>query len=226
MRPDPGTFRARQSARRELIMLLGIAGFTACMALFYFMLPRPDPEPNHLKGGTSLHAHPRAFPEFSLTDHRGQEFTSEALKHSWNFVFFGYTYCPDICPATLATLDRVLGTLASRDDLHARGIFISVDPNRDTQPRLRSYVQYFNQEIIGLTGSDTDLENLCRELGVVYSTPAGQESEGYLVDHSTPIFLVSPDGNLLALFGTPHDSQHIVDDFRTLNAYYSAQQGS
>ena len=212
--------------RREILMLLGIAGFTVCITLYYFMLPQTNTGLDNLKSATSLHAHSRAFPDFSLTDHRGQEFSSQRLKNVWSFVFFGYTYCLDICPLALGAVDQVLGTLATRDAIPAQGLFVSVDPKRDTKKRLSDYVRYFNQDIIGLTGSKTELENLSRALGVVYSVPADHESEGYLVDHSTRIFLVAPDGNLLALFGTPHESKAITDDFRVLNAYYDTQQGS
>ena len=226
MPPVPENPRTRQPVKRDLFLLLGIAGFTVCITLFYFLLPQPNSEPGSLDSATSLHAHPRAFPEFSLTDHRGTEFSHQHLRNVWSFIFFGYTHCPDICPLTLGTMNQVLGTLSTRDAIPAQGIFISVDPSRDTQPQLSDYVQYFDQKIIGLTGSDSELETLSQALGVVYSVPPAQDDAGYLVDHSAHIFLVTPNGNLLALFGTPHESQHIIDDFRTLNTYYNLQQGS
>lgn len=226
MYPVSENSKKKQIARRDIFMLLGIAGFTICITLYYFVLSQTNTGLDNLKSATSLHTHPRSFPDFSLTDHRGQEFSGQHLKNVWSFVFFGYTHCPDICPLALGAVNQVLSTLATRDAIPAQGIFISVDPKRDTKKRLNDYVQYFDQDIIGLTGSTTELKNLSQALGVVYSVSADHKSEGYLVDHGSRIFLIAPDGNLIALFGTPHESKAITDDFRVLNAYYNTQQGS
>lgn len=226
MPPAPDTSRTRQTVRRDILLLLAVAGFTACMMFFYWLKAPRHVEPSLLESGTSLHAHPRTFPQFGLTDHRGQRFSNHQMKGSWNFIFFGYTHCPDICPLALGTLDRVLETLATRDRIPARGIFISVDPQRDTPQQLSEYLRYFNQEMTGLTGTETELDSLSRALGVTYSVPANPGNAEYLVDHSSYIFLVAPDGNLVALFGTPHESEHLIDDFLTLNEHYGKLQGN
>ena len=224
MPPVPDTSRTRRIVRRDILLLLAVAGFTICMMFYYWLMAPQITGSSYLKSGTSLYAHPRAFPEFSLTDHRGQEFSNHQMKHTWSFVLFGYTHCPDICPLALSTMDRVLETLVTRDGIPALGIFISVDPQRDTQQRLSEFVQYSSREIIGLTGSEAELENLGPALDVAYSMPAGPENVNYLVDHSSYLFLVAPDGNLIALFGTPHDNERIIDDFHTLNTSYGNLQ--
>ena len=217
--------KTRKILWRDIYMLLAVAGFTVCMALIYWMYSKTNPDLNRLKSATSLRTDPRPFPEFRLTNHHGQGVSQQQLKDHWSFIFFGYTYCLDTCPLALATVDQLLEGHTKQSEPPAQGIFISVDPMRDTLQRLGEYVQYFNQGIIGLTGTDTELEALTRTLRVVYSVPAKRADEGYLVDHSAHIFLVAPNGSLLALLA-PHENRAMLDDFRTLKTYYNAQQGS
>ncbi len=227
MNPLLENFRFSQAGRTSVFILFAVTAFAMGIMLYYFVTAEQrEANLSNLKRATSLHASPRAFPEFTLTDHRGQEFTNENLKDTWNFIFFGFTNCPDVCPVTLSTIDQVVNNLVVHREVKAQVVFISVDPNRDTQQRLGDYVQHFNQDMIGLTGNDEELKNLTKELGVVYTTPTDSENENYLIDHSAQIFLVAPNGNLEALFSTPHETQIIADDFKILNAYYNTQQGN
>ena len=88
----------------------------------------------------ALQAYPNARPviPFSLTDHNGNAFTEAHLKGQWNLIFLGYTYCPDICPTTLAELRRIYPTITENEKVNV--IFVSVDPKRDTTPQLKTYV--------------------------------------------------------------------------------------
>ena len=220
-------FRLKQGRRTSLFILFGLTAFAVGLLLYYFSAPEHRKgDLNNLKHATSLHTSPRIFPNFILTDHRGQEFTNKNLRNSWTFIFFGFTHCQDVCPLTLSTIDRVINNLTAQNIITARAVFISADPKRDTPEQLHKYVQHFNQTMIGLTGSDEELAKLTQALGVVYTTPADDENEDYLVDHSAHIFLVAPNGNLAALFSAPHETQIITDDFNILNAHYTTQQGS
>lgn len=176
---------------------------------------------DNLTHATSLHASPRIFPAFNLIDHNGNKFSNNELKDTWTFIFFGFTHCPDVCPLTLSTLDQAASTITSNNSVDVKTIFISVDPNRDTPQVIEKYVKHFNDNMVGLTGSDEQLKLLTQSLGVVYTSPESEESENYLIDHSAHIFLVAPNGNLVALFSTPHEHQTIVDDFTILNNYYN-----
>jgi protein SCO1/2 len=161
---------------------------------------------------------------FLLTDHRGQAFTEETLKGRWTLLFFGYTSCPDVCPATLAVItqaSRLLGDPSSR--MHPRVVFVSVDPERDTPQRLAEYVAYFSPDFIGATGSEAQLQALTRPLGIAYlRSSVGAPGGGYLVDHSATILLLDPQGRLRALTSPPHDAAAIARDFQRIVARFGA----
>ncbi len=213
---------AKQSGRTTLIILFSVAAFSFGM-LFYFFANTDKRLANldNLKHATSLLTNSRAFPDFTLTDQNNNKFTNKNLTNTWSFVFFGFTHCPDVCPLTLSTIDKVLNNLTTNNEISAQGVFISVDPKRDTTGELNDYVKHFNQDMIGLTGNDEQLKELTRSLGVVYTTPSENQEGDYLIDHSAHIFLIAPNGNLAAIFSTPHETNTITEDFNILNAYYT-----
>ncbi len=145
---------------------------------------------------------PRNLSEFSLIDHRGNSVGREQLQGQWTLAFVGYTYCPDICPMTMATLS---GAVAQLQQALPKGQqlglwFISVDPKRDTQKQLQTYVGYFEQRALtGVTASHDQLFPFVRELGLSYAISSSTEPE-YRVDHSASIVLLNPAGQLVAVF--------------------------
>jgi protein SCO1/2 len=161
---------------------------------------------------------------FLLTDHKGQAFTKETLKGRWTLLFFGYTSCPDVCPATLAVITQASRLLEEpSSQVRPRVVFVSVDPERDTPQRLAEYVAYFSPDFIGATGSEAQLQALTRPLGIAYlrsslTAPGG----GYLVDHSATILMLDPQGRLRALTSPPHDPAAIARDFRRIVARFGA----
>ena len=121
-------------------------------------------------------------------------------------LYFGYTYCPDICPTNLGNLSVAWRQLPewARDTVQI--LFISVDPERDSPARLKTYVDFFNAGIIGLTGDPKTLKEIAHRYGVVYQkVPMRDSAVGYLVDHSAFTYVIGPDGQLLTQLphGTP-----------------------
>lgn len=160
---------------------------------------------------------PKALPAFRLKQHDGSPFDESALKGHWSFVYFGYTYCPDICPTTLAELSRVQRELeAAGLDANNRYFFVSVDPKRDTLDRLGDYVVHYNRKFIGATGDDAALQPLTRAIGVLYDFPEGTDGDNYPVGHSSIIALFGPDARLHAVFTAPHRPDAIVDGYRRI----------
>ena len=157
---------------------------------------------------------PREISEFTLTDHRGDTFGLDQLKGQWSLLFFGYTSCPDICPFVLGELARVKETLESRpesDLAMPNVVFVSVDPVRDSQTRLTDYMNFFDRDFIGVTGSNQELLKLAQGVGAYYEAPEGSEAEGYLVNHASKIFLVNEGGRFLAMLDDPHDPDEFID---------------
>jgi protein SCO1/2 len=171
-------------------------------------------------GGYVL-ATPRALPAVELVDDGGGAFRAADFAGHWSFLYFGYTYCPDVCPLTLVELANLKKRLAA-DRLAARAeyYFVSVDPKRDTPARLREYVAYFDSELRGLTGSADALAALALSTETAFDTPDGDDGDGYLVSHSSNIVLIDPNGRVRAVFTPPHDPATLAADFTEVVARY------
>ena len=188
-------------------------------AVFYWMLPGKGVPPE-LQG--VLRPAPKSLQAFELVDQQRRPFDLERLKGKWSLVFFGYTFCPDICPTTLATIGRVIKQLQADPQDHSgiQVMFVSVDPQRDTPEVMEKYLKYFNETFQGVTGAQPDIDSLTRQFGAGYihepETAAGQ----YLVSHTSSIFLVDPRGRLLAAFSPPHDPDTIAGQLRQIRSLY------
>jgi protein SCO1/2 len=164
---------------------------------------------------------PKLVQPFALADHRGEPFTLEQLKGRWSFLFFGFTHCPDVCPTTLAMLDRVSreldqGPASNRD---VQFVFVSVDPARDTPEYLSKYVGYFNPKFLGVTGADAALTQLTRQLGIYWEREPPDADGNYPVGHGTAVLLIDPEGRLLGVFQAPHDALDIAERFRQMRRF-------
>jgi protein SCO1/2 len=163
-----------------------------------------------------LYPEPRAIPEFELRQANGKPLTPADWRGHWNFVYFGYTNCPDVCPTTLAELKSVWAELGKRGVQDKLRIdFISIDPERDTPAVLTKYVGFFSPDFVAATGTDVELTRLTRALGIVYSRT--KKDDGSVeVDHSGSIVIIDPQGQLVGLFRPPFAARDLADDISTL----------
>ena len=138
--------------------------------------------------------------EFELTNQRGERMRLSDLAGRALVMFFGYTFCPDVCPATLARVREVKAALAAEDAARFTGVLVSVDPARDTPQRLGRYVEFFDPGFVGLTGSEDEIEDVARRYGARFMIPEGQSEDGYLVNHSSIAYLIDPAGHVRALY--------------------------
>ncbi len=158
----------------------------------------------------------REVQPFELVDHNHAVFNNAGLQQRWSFLFFGYTYCPDVCPTTLSVLNSIAQRLQDVDE-DIRFVMVTVDPQRDTPERLAEYVTYFNGDFLGVTGSDEALEKLTGQLGILYNRVESEAgSDDYLVDHTAAVFLFDPDGRYHAVFTPPLSAEKIAGDFRKM----------
>ena len=164
-------------------------------------------------------SNPRSLEPFTLRDHKGEPFTLSSLQGKWTFLNFGYTYCPDVCPTTLATLAQLNAGLEKNGvEAPYQFVFVSIDPERDTQERLAGYVPYFSPGFIGVRGEDEDLRKITRQLGVLYIRAEEKGSTGgeYLMDHTASVMLIGPEGRFRAVFSAPHKASAMLKDFRVI----------
>ncbi len=151
---------------------------------------------------------------FQLVDQDGKPVTEAMLKGKWTAVFFGFTYCPDVCPTTLAALGQTQDLLGPNAD-KMRVVFISVDPARDTPAQVKTYISTpgFPRGTIGLTGTQAQTDAAARAYRVFHEKQG--EGEGYTVNHSTAIYLMDPSGrfNRVLAYGlTPEEMARQIND--------------
>ena len=147
------------------------------------------------------------------------------LKGKWSFIFFGYTHCPDVCPVTLAVMGQAFKliekTPAASQEI--QGVFISVDPKRDTPESLKEYASYFNNKFLGVTGETAQLDAFARQMSALYTihpNEPGKPGDTYLVSHNSTIFLVDPQGRLYGRFPPPQAPQEIAEVFIKIRTFY------
>jgi protein SCO1/2 len=192
------------------LVLFGVALLLGMIAVFLLLGPT---RPYTFQG--SLIDPPVAAPPFELTDVDGQSFHLSDVDGQVVIMFFGYTSCPDVCPVTLSDFLRIRSQLGNQAK-NVSFVFITVDPERDTPERMKKYLTNFDPEIIGLTGERSDLEPVWSSYGVYEAMVEGGREDNYLVDHSSRIYVINADGDLLLtyLFGT--ENKVIAEDVRHL----------
>ena len=136
---------------------------------------------------------------FELQDQRGEVFRLQQLEGRPAMLFFGYTYCPDICPVTLSKMAAVY-RLLDLQPTDLQTIFITVDPERDTQEKLAEYLAYFQIGALGLTGTPDKIDAVVRQYGGYYTLNKQEESADYFADHSTYTYLIDQQGQVRFLF--------------------------
>ena len=157
---------------------------------------------------------PTLAQNFTLTDQNSNPFRMSEQRGKVVLLFFGYTHCPDVCPATLAIWKQVEEKLGD-DAGRVKFVFITVDPERDTPERLKKHVELFSQNFIGLTGSDEELTPIYEVYNVYHEQDdSGDSAAGYLVSHTASSFLVNPEGKLQSRFSFGTTSDEIVRDVR------------
>jgi cytochrome oxidase Cu insertion factor (SCO1/SenC/PrrC family) len=150
---------------------------------------------------------------FELTDQNGARRTDKDFRGSYMLMFFGFTNCPDTCPTTLATMTQALEALARRDKAKAERaipIFISVDPERDTPEVLRDYTESFHPRLVALTGTPRQLSDVARPYGVFFAKVPTAGPGRYVVDHTSFIYLIGPDGKYIQHFESDADADQIL----------------
>lgn len=145
--------------------------------------------------------------DFDLRDHNGNLVNENTLSARASLVFFGFTFCPDICPTTLAEISNWLNTLnASPDQLNA--IFITVDPERDTSSVMRDYVSNFHPSIQGWTGTPSQIANVAAIFGVKYEKQVLTDGD-YTMNHSAGVYLFDATGKLAGIIDI-HEEQSVA----------------
>jgi protein SCO1 len=158
---------------------------------------------------------------FSLTDQDGRRVTDRSFAGRYRLVYFGYTYCPDVCPTSLQSLAKGLNAFTAAAPARAakvQPIFITVDPARDTPKVLKDYVAAFSPRLIGLTGTEAEIAAVAKAYGVFYQKRQAAGASGYLMDHMSQAMLFGPAGEPIALVPQDEGTEAVA---RTLDQWVS-----
>jgi protein SCO1/2 len=188
--------------------LLAIAGFIALiLGLFVnnFMTPKSLSVIEYQELGYFGFPQAMEIKPFSLTNQNGETVGIADLKGHWSLLFFGFTYCPDICPTTLGVLNRAVKKMQTPPQI----VLVSVDPERDTPAQLASYLAGFNADFQGYTGSFDSIVGLATNVNVAFGKVPGAEPGTYTVDHSASIVVVDPFGRYAGFIKAPHQAEKI-----------------
>ena len=215
-----------------IAFLLVDAALAVILVSLYFVRQDRALETELRDIGASIYEEPFELSNFSLIDQNNDEFSNANLLGNWNLVFFGFTSCPDICPITMAELDRLSKDWDENYDSELpRVILATVDPESDSPDKMKEYLENFNIEFIGLTGDRASLERFADELFVAFGAPttAGEQPSGhnthndrfnpgdFVIDHSSHISVINPNGDLFAVLRPPHRARDIAEAFNLIS---------
>jgi protein SCO1/2 len=188
-----------------LIPFLFLAAFVAAGALWHLGDLRSQ------QGTQTISSTPAQIGgPFALTDQNGMRHSDTDYRGKYMLIFFGYTYCPDVCPTTLAVISAALNMMGSRAD-RIVPIFITVDPKRDKPEILKAYLDAFGARWVGLTGEPDEIASVAKAYRVFYRESPG-EGDNYTVDHSGVVYLMKPDGAYLANYSLANSPDKMAAD--------------
>jgi len=189
-----------------LILLLAAA---LVWVLFYW-----NPEPGQSHQQLNIQSAP-AGGDFELNSYRGPV-SLKALRGKVVALYFGYTQCPDICPTSLGYLNLALSQLTPEELAGFQGLFVSVDPERDSLQRLKEYGEYFNPAILGVTGSVAQIDAVVQQYGAAYRLTETGSQMGYIVDHSADTYLIDRQGRLRSVLSHGTSPIDVLTELRKL----------
>lgn len=213
---------ARQARGIKLTVLALAVLITIVIAGFVHRIqqPRVMTEAEMMINGLYLLKTPRNIGEFELIDHHGQPFTPAQLEGGWTLIFFGFTYCPDICPTTMTFLNEFAGQLEGTEAEDTRVVMVTVDPARDTPEQLAKYVPYFNPDFTGVTGEFLDIHRFATALNTPFRKVSGEDGD-YQVDHSANVVLINPRGDYHGFFKAPLDLAKMKVTYRSARTLWN-----
>lgn len=213
-------FCKRRSRLTTLIVSLLFVGLGVFIA-HRLSAPR-SLDPSHFHG--TFLQNPRDLTPFTLQSTDNQPFTQENFKGQWTFLFFGFTHCGYVCPTSMAELNKMYKLIEKNESKPLPRVFmISVDPARDSLEKLHEYVKAFNPNFHGATGTETNIKQLTREMGVAYvkvALPNTTDTKNYDIQHSGAVILINPEGKLQAFFTPPLEADKLANDYQRLVAVY------
>jgi len=186
-------------ARLLRILIASLLGLVFAALIAWWSVQQDRRAAASSKGTMTLSSSAAVGGAFTLVDHTGRTVTQDILQGKYSLIFFGFTFCPDICPTELQVMAQALDLLEG-DAARVQPLFITIDPARDTPEQMAQYVELFHPAIRGLTGTPEQIEAAARAYRVYYARASGGTPDAYTMDHSAYTYLMGPDGMFLTVF--------------------------
>jgi protein SCO1/2 len=201
--------KIRYAAYIAIIAIFVITAITLIKRHFREKLNAPEENQVAAVQQISTAGLPSIGGSFQLTDHTGQHRSNLDFRGKYTLVYFGYSYCPDICPTALSGMTEALVKLGAKAN-KVTPIFISVDPQRDTVANLAEYVANFHPSFVGLTGTEEQVKKAMKAYRVYAAKVDESAREDYLMDHSSIIYVMNPQGQFVAHFNHETPAEDMV----------------
>ena len=201
------------SKRNIIFILLILTGITGLFTYFQSLPSLLEKKPTLVSG--KILARPMEIDRFELKDQKNEVFNNKSLEGGWTVLFFGYTNCPDVCPTTIYKLAEIKNEL--KEDLSSTSfntVLVTLDPDRDSADRLKEYIGYFDESMLGVTGTYENIQSFTSSLSVFYQRI--NKEEGYDFNHTASIFVFNKDGSLFATMSPANTIGELTQDFYTI----------
>ena len=192
------------------IVLLAVVVVVALILGFVLFVPRPVT----MQYGTLLDT-TEPVADFTLNSSLGKPVALSDFRGEHVLLYFGYTNCPDVCPLTLAEIKDARKRLGDKAEA-VQPLFITLDPGRDTPERLAAYLEFFDPAIIGLAGTLEEIQSLATRFGIFFEQRDSGSAGGYLVDHTSVVIVIDPEGRLRAIFPNGVTGEQMASDLQSL----------
>ena len=201
------------SKRNIIFILLILTGITGLFTYFQSLPSLLEKKPTLVSG--KILTRPMEIDRFELIDQKNEVFNNKSLEGGWTVLFFGYTNCPDVCPTTIYKLAEIKNEL--KEDLSSTSfntVLVTLDPDRDSTDRLEEYIGYFDESMLGVTGTYENIQSFTSSLSVFYQRI--NKEEGYDFNHTASIFVFNKDGSLFATMSPANTIGELTQDFYTI----------
>ena len=201
------------SKRNVIFILLILFSITGLFTYFQSLPSLLEKKPSLITG--KILVRPMEIDNFELIDQNNEVFNKKSLEGGWTVLFFGYTNCPDVCPTTIYKLAEIKNGI--KEDLPSANfntVLVTLDPDRDSSERLDEYIGYFDETMLGVTGTYENIQSFTSSLSVFYQRI--NKEKGYDFNHTASIFVFDKDGSLFATMSPANTVEEIESDFFTI----------
>ena len=201
------------SKRNVIFILLILFSITGLFTYFQSLPSLLEKKPSLITG--KILVRPMEIDNFELIDQNSEVFNKKSLQGSWTVLFFGYTNCPDVCPTTIYKLAEIKnGIKEGLPSASFNTVLVTLDPDRDSAERLDEYIGYFDETMLGVTGTYENIQSFTSSLSVFYQRI--NKDQGYDFNHTASIFVFDKDGSLFATMSPANTVGELEGDFFTI----------